>query len=83
VRLPGIDTQLDRGVTKVSTDCNDGIGTAQRVGNRRGHFMPASLVDSQFAILEVPDADERALTLDATRRVSDVATNAIGLLGGS
>lgn len=61
----------------------DPVTAKQRVGNRRGHFMPASLVDSQFAILEVPDADERALTLDATRRVSDVATNAIGLLGGS
>jgi gluconokinase len=53
----------------------------RRVGNRKGHFMPASLVDSQFAILEAPDADERALTLDATRRASDVVANTLSLLG--
>jgi gluconokinase len=44
----------------------------RRVGNRKGHFMPASLVDSQFAILEAPAADERAVTLDATRPIADV-----------
>lgn len=27
----------------------------ERVANRKGHFMPASLVDSQFATLEAPD----------------------------
>ena len=27
-----------------------------RVGSRKGHYMPASLVDSQFAALEPPDA---------------------------
>ncbi|MER9136303.1 gluconokinase [Mesorhizobium sp. M0830] len=43
-----------------------------RVGSRKGHFMPASLVDSQFAILEPPTADERALTLDATRPVGEL-----------
>lgn len=36
----------------------------RRVSNRPGHFMPASLVDSQFATLEPPHADEHALTLD-------------------
>ena len=36
----------------------------QRVAGRKGHFMPASLVDSQFATLEPPHADEHALTLD-------------------
>ncbi|MER8372037.1 gluconokinase [Mesorhizobium sp. M1409] len=44
----------------------------RRVGSRKGHFMPASLVDSQFAILEPPTADEKALTLDATRSVSEL-----------
>ncbi|QPC95188.1 gluconokinase [Mesorhizobium sp. INR15] len=44
----------------------------RRVGNRKGHFMPASLVDSQFAILEAPGSDERALTLDATRPIGDL-----------
>lgn len=36
----------------------------QRVASRKGHFMPASLVDSQFATLEPPKADENAVTLD-------------------
>jgi gluconokinase len=38
---------------------------AARVAARKGHFMPASLIDSQFAALEPPAADENALTLDA------------------
>ncbi|TPL95710.1 gluconokinase [Mesorhizobium sp. B2-3-12] len=49
----------------------------RRVGNRKGHFMPASLVDSQFAILEPPEADERALTLDATRPVDELVADAM------
>ena len=52
----------------------------QRVGQRQGHFMPASLVDSQFAILETPSLDERALILDGTGSISDIVT--VGLLGG-
>jgi gluconokinase len=38
---------------------------AARVAVRKGHFMPASLIDSQFADLEPPSPDEDALTLDA------------------
>lgn len=52
----------------------------RRVASRKGHFMPASLVDSQFAILEAPAADETALTLDARRPVADIVAKAIGLL---
>ncbi|MFD7933269.1 gluconokinase [Streptomyces sp. NPDC059755] len=37
-----------------------------RVSRRPGHFMPARLVDSQFATLEPLEADEPGLTLDAT-----------------
>jgi gluconokinase len=40
-----------------------------RVAARTDHFMPASLVESQFAILEEPDVDETALTLDATQPI--------------
>jgi gluconokinase len=36
---------------------------AARMAARTGHYMPASLLDSQFATLEAPGADE-ALTLD-------------------
>ncbi|RJT41692.1 gluconokinase [Mesorhizobium waimense] len=54
----------------------------QRVADRKGHFMPASLVDSQFAILEAPAPDERALTLDGTGRISDIVIRTVGLLDG-
>ncbi|MFI5875457.1 gluconokinase [Streptomyces sp. NPDC051445] len=37
-----------------------------RVARRTGHFMPARLVDSQFATLEPPGPDEPGMTLDAT-----------------
>jgi gluconokinase len=36
---------------------------AGRLGGRRGHFMPPSLLDSQLAILEPPAADEEAITV--------------------
>jgi gluconokinase len=38
---------------------------AQRMAERVGHYMPASLLDSQLATLEAPGADEGAITLDA------------------
>jgi gluconokinase len=42
----------------------------QRVGSRKGHFMPASLIDSQFADLQSLEADEAGITLDGTADVS-------------
>ena len=38
---------------------------AARMGSRQGHYMPASLLQSQLADLEPPGADENALALDA------------------
>jgi gluconokinase len=38
---------------------------ARRVATREGHYMPASLLDSQLATLERPAADERALIVNA------------------
>ncbi len=38
----------------------------QRMGQRVGHYMPASLLDSQLATLEVPGFDEHAWTFDVT-----------------
>lgn len=38
-----------------------------RVAAREGHFMPASLIESQFADLEPPADGEDAVTLDGTR----------------
>ena len=34
---------------------------AGRMGRRTGHFMPPALLDSQFATLEEPTADERPI----------------------
>lgn len=53
----------------------------RRVEARKHHFMPASLVDSQFADLEPPAADEEALRLDATRDVGELAVLAAGWIG--
>jgi gluconokinase len=41
----------------------------ERVSAREGHFMPAALVDSQFATLEEP-AD--ALTIDASKSPEEI-----------
>jgi gluconokinase len=37
---------------------------ARRLRERHGHFMPAALLDSQFADLEPPQPDERAVWVD-------------------
>jgi gluconokinase len=37
----------------------------RRLSARLGHFMPASLLDSQLAALEPPGPDEAAFTLNA------------------
>jgi carbohydrate kinase (thermoresistant glucokinase family) len=39
----------------------------QRLDARRDHFMPPSLLDSQFAALEAPGPDERAIVVDAAQ----------------
>ena len=36
----------------------------QRLRQRTGHYMPPTLLQSQLAILELPQADESAMTLD-------------------
>ncbi len=39
---------------------------ADRVSHRPGHFMPASLIDSQFATLESPIGEPLTLALNAS-----------------
>lgn len=46
---------------------------AARMVARKGHFMPATLIDSQFAALEPPGPEEDAVTVDIDRPVADVA----------
>ncbi|OWV84703.1 gluconokinase [Rhizobium sp. R693] len=45
---------------------------AARMGARAGHFMPMSLIDSQFAALEPPEADENAITVDIDNTIEAV-----------
>src|SRR5262249_31399900 len=40
---------------------------AARLKRRRGHYMPASLLDSQLAALEPPGEDERAIVVDGAK----------------
>jgi gluconokinase len=50
---------------------------AKRVGQRSGHFMPDSLVASQFADLEAPVAEGFTLTVDATRPLDAIVDQAL------
>lgn len=47
---------------------------AERLATRQGHFMSSSLLDSQFADLEEPGRNERAIRVDigpAPREIAD------------
>lgn len=43
---------------------------SRRLGARRGHFMPASLLDSQLRTLEMPGQDEEVVILDIAQPVA-------------
>ena len=48
-----------------------------RIKNRQGHFMPDSLVNSQFAILEEPDV---CITLDETLKPDEMITHLTSII---
>jgi gluconokinase len=50
---------------------------AERMKNRKGHFMPPSLLDSQLATLEKPAADEPAIVVSVEPPVDEVIGAAI------
>jgi gluconokinase len=50
---------------------------AERLANRRGHFMPPALLDSQFAILEEPSADEEPWVCDITKSPEDLVATLV------
>jgi gluconokinase len=60
-------------------------GTQEEIGARlaarHGHFMPSTLLDSQFATLEPPEADERSLTVGTAAPARDEAAEIVQLLG--
>ena len=53
---------------------------AQRMAARQGHYMPASLLDSQLATLEAPGPDERAIVLDADTPIDTLVQRALAAL---
>lgn len=54
-----------------------------RLAARRGHFMPAALLESQFATLEEPDAEEAAFVLDVALPPATLIVRATRLLSGA
>ena len=45
---------------------------AERLAGRRGHFMPLSLLDSQFATLEEPSPNENAWVCDIRKSAQEL-----------
>ena len=54
---------------------------AERLNARVGHYMPASLLPSQLDTLELPGADEHAVTFDAALPPTTIAAQAVAWLG--
>lgn len=57
---------------------------AERMGSRHGHFMPASLLESQLATLEPPGPDEHPITVsiaDTPEAMIDQILDEAGLAG--
>jgi len=53
---------------------------AARTAARAGHFMPTSLIDSQFAALEPPRSDENAMSTDIGAPLETVVDRIVALL---
>jgi gluconokinase len=53
-----------------------------RMGARSAHFMPTALVDSQFADLETPGADEAVLSYEVTLPAAAIVADACARLTG-
>lgn len=53
---------------------------AERIAARKGHFMPASLLASQLATLEMPGTDEHALVIDIALPLQEQVKRAAAFL---
>jgi gluconokinase len=49
---------------------------SERMRQRKGHFMPPALLDSQFAALERPTPDEHAVILDISHKPAELVAEA-------
>ncbi len=52
----------------------------QRLARRTGHYMPASLLDSQLATLEPAAEGERVVRLDGVQSIAALATQVAALM---
>lgn len=50
---------------------------ARRQASRVGHFMPAALLDSQFALLEPLEPDEPGIVVEVDQAVDDVVDRVV------
>jgi gluconokinase len=53
---------------------------AARLATRSGHFMPAALLDSQFAALEPLGPDEPGLVIDIDVNLEEIVASALGAI---
>jgi gluconokinase len=56
---------------------------ARRVDDRNGHFMPVSLVESQFAALEPLRPQEHGLVVDAAQEPDAIVTATVAVMAAS
>ena len=69
------------GVALVYLDGDHAI-IAARQAARPGHYMPPSLLDSQFATLEPPGPDEHAITVQIERSPAAIVADIVSQLEG-
>jgi len=55
---------------------------ARRIATRHEHFMPPSLLHSQFAALEEPGPDENPITISIAPRPSEIVAQILSALKG-
>lgn len=48
-----------------------------RMAQRQGHYMPVTLLDSQFAALELPQPDENAVTVDIDQPLAAIVASIV------
>ncbi|MFD3524097.1 gluconokinase [Streptomyces sp. NPDC058653] len=54
----------------------------RRMADRKGHFMPTALLDSQFATLQPLGGDEAGVTVDVAGTPDEIAERGIAALAG-
>ncbi len=77
----GASTDSDRPDVTLVYLRGDPAMIRRRLTERQHHFMPASLLDSQFATLEEPGPDEHPIVLDAAKSAPELVAEIWQQLG--